>query len=156
MPSLRFKICIKISPFLYSPELQFQQFRFTAVKICGVGSCILAVYRSVQMFELQYLHYIRGAQNPGDVCMAAPDILSIITAVFPYMQKFVSFHMHRAKTAKQQWGSEMTPQFGIHCTVYFTLLAPRIWEMLIDFWKLCTPCIIIIIIIITFTLPVYC
>ena len=24
--------------------------------------------------------------------------------------------MHRAKTAKQQWGSEVTPQFGIHCT----------------------------------------
>jgi len=110
LSSLRFKICINICPFLYSPVLKFQQFGFTAVKICGVGSSTLDVNRSVQMFELQYLpsassEYVsncaerlpvvgvivttlhQGSTNPGDVSVAAPDILSIITAVLSFHTK---------------------------------------------------------------------
>ena len=84
-------------------------------------------------------HYSRGAQTPGDVCVASPNILSIVTAVLSLHTKmciisYASGSLHILASTVQN-------------LLYFILLAPRIWELLLNFWKLCTPIIIIIIFI---------
>jgi hypothetical protein len=45
-------------------------------------------------------------------CTVAPKIFSIIIAgFFPYVEKCVSFHFHRAGSARYQWRSQFTADF---------------------------------------------
>ena len=71
------------------------------------------------------------------MCTVVFNIFSIIT-VFPYTQHRVSVHLHRAESARQQWGSYVTPELCVlgrkHASCH-----PRIWRVLLRFWKICGP-----------------
>jgi hypothetical protein len=47
-------------------------------------------------------------------CMVAPDILSVITAVFlAHEQKCISVHVHQVESVRYQWGSQVIQELWV-------------------------------------------